>query len=94
MEGTTRSLPPTIEKQKGVAPFKSVEPNSGTAFLLIFARNSLFALLNFLFENIFYLEMLSLILLISVLTPFKSQFPSLCTYLFSFLKFFIYFAYF
>ena len=53
MEGTTRSLPPTIEKQKGVDPFKSVEPNSGTAFLLIFARNSLFALLNFLFENIF-----------------------------------------
>lgn len=40
---------------------RSVEPNSGAAFLLIFARNSLFALLNFLFENIFYLEILSLI---------------------------------
>lgn len=26
-------LPLTIEKQKGVAPFESVEPNVGTAFL-------------------------------------------------------------
>ena len=34
MEGTTWFvLPCTIEKKKGVDPFKSVEPNFGTAFL-------------------------------------------------------------
>ena len=45
-------------------------------------------------RNICYPEILSLIRLISVLSPFKSQFPSLCTYLSSYLKFFTYFAYF
>ena len=57
-------------------------------------RKNPFALLNILSENICYPEILSLIRLISVLSPFKSQFPSLCTCLSSFLKFFTYFAYF